>query len=686
MALDRRTIGLLALFALVLLGALIRAAYMAPPFTVGDVVQIVLLSLLAFSSLAGALWTGRASAAVAVDMERRELADALELTAVMVVDDCGVIRHWSRGCEELYGWSAVHAVGARRVDLLCSRSRQSLKGLWSSLLREGRMTNEMVEYHRDGRQLIVHDNIKLLDRGDGRHEAVIAVTDVTEWRCAQDALRMSEARLATAVSVQGIFIYEIDLPSRRPIWTSPGEMFFGRPLENCAGGRPVDEPGPEHYTHMRKALEAIEASGHDRVHFDFEFDHPRRGKRLAEGWARIIRDLDGRPLRLLGTHLDVTERRARERALRSGEAEREAILATVPDAMFVCNQRGVVRVCSASACRLLGYSEAELVGRRLVDLIEDDRGRSAIRRDLRAALHRGLESEWPLPISLRRADGEILPLSFVIGHTRIDGARLFVVFGRDMRPAIATEERFRRMNNDLSQVSRLGMMGEMAAVLAHELSQPLSAVVNFLGAVDLMLGSTEEPDPDRLRHAVVRASEQASRAGEIIRRLRAFILRGEADMRAELLPALAREAAALALFNSGAFGIRLHYEFEEEDRYVLCDRVQIQQVLVNLIRNAADAMAAKGNGPHDLTIATTLARDDLIEVQVRDSGPGVAPEMLERLFRPFATTKREGLGFGLAISRRIIEAHGGQLSAASVPGGGAVFAFTLQPMAGEGGR
>ena len=117
MALDRRTIGLLALFALVLLGALIRAAYMAPPFTVGDVVQIVLLSLLAFSSLAGALWTGRASAAVAVDMERRELADALELTAVMVVDDCGVIRHWSRGCEELYGWSAVHAVVERRAKL-----------------------------------------------------------------------------------------------------------------------------------------------------------------------------------------------------------------------------------------------------------------------------------------------------------------------------------------------------------------------------------------------------------------------------------------------------------------------------------------------------------------------------------------------------------------------------------------
>jgi two-component system sensor kinase FixL len=278
------------------------------------------------------------------------------------------------------------------------------------------------------------------------------------------------------------------------------------------------------------------------------------------------------------------------------------------------------------------------------------------------------------------ASGEIVPVSFVIGDAQFDNERMFVVLGRDMRPAIANEERFHRLNNDLAQVSRLGMMGEMAGTLAHELSQPLSAIVNFLGAVDLMLNDADAGNSLRLRNAINRASEQASRAGEIIRRLRAFILRGEADMRAEPLTSLVREAAALALFNTSTFGVRLTYGFENENRLVLGDRIQIQQVLVNLIRNAADAMAAHGGERRDLLISTCMMRDNLIEIAVRDSGPGVAPEMLERLFRPFATTKREGLGFGLAISRRIVEAHGGQLSAGSAPDGGAIFRFTLPVM------
>jgi len=193
-------------------------------------------------------------------------------------------------------------------------------------------------------------------------------------------------------------------------------------------------------------------------------------------------------------------------------------------------------------------------------------------------------------------------------------------------------------------------------------------------------------DGERLRNAIHRASEQSTRAGEIIRRLRAFILRGEADMRAEHVTSLIREAAALALFNTSSFGVRLSYDFESEDRLVLGDRIQIQQVLVNLIRNAADAMAAHGGDRREVVIQTMMARDNLIEVAVRDSGPGIAPEMLERLFSPFATTKREGLGFGLAISRRIVEAHGGQLSAAAAPNGGAVFRFTLPVMEEEGPR
>lgn len=667
----------------------VRAAFIEPPFGHIDVLQIGLLSLLAVSAGGALVWTWRTRPELTYGLVGRKLIDALELTAVMVIDDDGTIRHWSRGCEELYGWPAAIAVGRRRSELLGSRSRERADLVWARLRAEGRTTNEVVERHRDGRELIVHDHGQLYDRENGQYSAVVAVTDVTQWRRTEDALRLSEARLATAVSVQGIFIYEVDVVDWRPIWTTPGEVFFGRPL---LSPKDSEAAGSEfgHYRHVESVLRGALDKGQDRVHFDFEFQYPDGSMRQAEAWARVIRDADGKPVRILGTHLDVTERRAREIALRSGEAERRAILAAVPDAMFVCNERGVVRACSASACQLLGYSEAELIGRRLITLVDDPRGLAAVRQDLAAALNRDPDSPLPLPINIRGADGEIVPISFVIGDAMVGGARMYVVFGRDMRSTIATEERFRRMNSDLTQVSRLGMMGEMAAALAHELSQPLTAIVNFLGAVDLMLdgghGDGEERESDKLRHAITRAGEQASRAGEIVRRLRAFILRGEADMRAELLPSLVREAAALALFNSSAFGIRFECSFEKEDRYVLCDRIQIQQVLVNLIRNAADAMAAQANGPHDLAITTTMTRDNLIEVEVKDSGPGIAAEMLEQLFRPFATTKNEGLGFGLPISRRIIEAHGGQLTAASAPEGGAVFRFTLQVMDEETGR
>ena len=684
-AVDRRTMGLAALLAAIIVAAGLEVTVLPEPSDGGKHVLAMVILMLA-GGLAGAAlvlaWRGRPQNPV--HLARRELMDAVELAAVMIVDHDGMIRHWSRGCEELYGWPAAHAVGKYRRELLHTQVDISPDDFWPSLEARGRMENELIEQHRDGHELVIHNQSKLFDHLDGRCSAVVAVTDVTQWRQAEAALRLSEARLATAVAVQGIFIYEYDLLDQKPIWITRGETFFGAEDLESADPRWREQWTGQLHAQIRGMRDAAMAQGRDRTHYDFEFHYPDGSERLGEGWARIIRDSNGQPVRLLGTHLDVTERRRREQALHAGEAERRAILATVPDAMFVCSERGVVRACSGSACRLFGYEEVELVGRNLLEMIEDSRERRALRRDLARAINRGADTPWPVPVNVLCSDGRVVPISFVIGNAVVEGTRMYVVFGRDMRPTIATEERFHRLSNDLAQVSRLGMMGEMAGALAHELSQPLSAMVNFLGAVDLMLdGRDGARDELRLRQALQRASDQATRAGEIIRRLRAFILRGEADMRAEPLVSLVREAAGLALFNTSSFGVRLSYDFENEDRIVLGDRIQIQQVLVNLIRNAADAMAAHRGERRDLLISTAMARDNLVEIAVRDSGPGIAPEMLEKLFSPFATTKREGLGFGLAISRRIVEAHGGQLSAAAAPGGGAVFRFTLPVMEEE---
>jgi len=663
----RRTIDLTAVTAAGLTGSILAVqtgvAGIGPPHLRAWVIAATI------AAAAACAWTWLRRSPVRLHVRRREWMDAVDLAPVMVVDDRNVIRHWSRGCEYIYGWSAAEALGRDRGKLLHTQIDEA-EQLWPRLKADRRLDNDVSERHRDGRDLAIRQHVELFDQGEGQPAAIVSVTDVTELRRAEAALRLSEARLATAVSIQGIFIYEYDLIADRMIWATQGD----ERAESTAN------PGATLNPNLRRTLDQAIAAGRDRTHYDFAFTYADGREGLAEGWARIVRDRNGRAIRLLGTHLDVTERWQREQALRTGEAERRAILLTVPDAMFVCSDRGIIRACSASACRLFGYAEEDLIGRQVSDFIADGRPASAVRRELFRAFGRGAAATSPLRLDVRCESGKVIPVGFVVGTARRDGVRMVVVLGRDLRPAIASEERFHRMNNDLAQVSRLGMMGEMAGALAHELSQPLSAVVNFLGAAELMLSQGDRLQRERLRSTIDRASEQASRAGEIIRRLRAFILRGEADMRAERLADLVREAAALALFNANSFGVRLTYALEHEDRLVLGDRVQIQQVLVNLIRNAADAMAAHPGELRDLTISTRVTSDHLIEVAVRDTGPGIAPEILERLFNPFATTKREGLGFGLAISRRIVEAHGGQLSAINAPDGGAIFRFTLPVM------
>ncbi len=756
-----------------------------------------------------AIMTGLAGAASYLLAQRRaerdDLASAVEFAAVMVVDCANVIQHWSRGCEDLYGWTAAQALGRKRQVLLQSKSRNGLLPLRGRVAELSHWSTEIVERHRDGHILVVHNQAKALRRDtddpsvvniisdvtaqrhvetelrknearlravidvhdltvvewdltadrldwsinlesmfgrapDGctmdahiravvesaEHESVIAearqavpgqgelltrtVTigrdgedrvidvagrvmfddagapktmiaagnDVTDHYRHEEAIRLSEARLATAVAAQGIFIYEYDAMAGGFLWTTSGANFFGvGPAANRDDPTWLTRHFPDVVALMKQAIRAAVAEGRERLHFGFSFRRADGTLRHAESWASIVHDAGA--VRVVGTHLDVTESTEREAALRLSEAEMRAVLATVPDAMLVCDADGLIRSCSTTTERLLGCDSAGLVGTNILDLTtEVTAGRASLRRQLTHLLAGGTDLEWPLATSIRRPDGETIPVSFLVGSATVEGQRLLVIFARDLRPDIAATESYHRLQSDLAQVSRVGMMGEMAGALAHELSQPLAAIVNFLGAGEIMIETGA--DPARLADAIRSAGNQASRAGEIVRRLRAFIERGEIDMRVESVTSVIREAAALALFNMTSLGVRLSYEFESESREILADRIQIQQVLVNLIRNGVEALTSSGCSRREMIITTTMSTDTQLTVSVKDSGPGIGPEVLDMLFKPFTTTKREGLGFGLSISRRIIEAHGGLLTAETGEEGGATFRFTLPIM------
>ena len=364
------------------------------------------------------------------------------------------------------------------------------------------------------------------------------------------------------------------------------------------------------------------------------------------------------------------------RDLSDREARLQSILDTVPDAMVVIDERGIMQSFSQAAQRLFGWTSAEVIGRNVSMLMP-----SPYREEHDSYLQRYLGTGERRIIGIgrvvvgERKDGSTFPMELSVGEARSANARFFTGFVRDLTERQTTERRLQELQSELVHVSRLTAMGEMASALAHELNQPLSAIANYLkGSMRLM--DAPEPPRDRIKDALDKASEQALRAGQIIRRLRDFVARGDTERRVESLPKLVQEASALALVGAKEHGIRVRFRYERGVDQVLADKVQVQQVLLNLIRNAIDAM--EDSPVKELTISVQRAADDFAEVVVQDTGPGVGEDVAAELFQPFVTTKATGMGVGLSISRTIIEAHGGRIWVDRAPGGGAEFHFTLR--------
>ena len=275
----------------------------------------------------------------------------------------------------------------------------------------------------------------------------------------------------------------------------------------------------------------------------------------------------------------------------------------------------------------------------------------------------------------RRRDGETFPMELQVGEFTSAGDRYFTGFVRDLTERQEAERRIQDLQAELLHASRLSVMGQMASTMAHELNQPLTAVTNYLEAGRQLL-ATGAGSPERINEMMEKAIAQAQRAGDVIRRLREFVGKGETERRIQSLNQLVEEALALALVGARQRGVRASLELDRTLPPVLVDHVQIQQVVLNLVRNAIEAMEQVQR--RELTIGTRrVPEQGMAEVTVADTGPGIAPELADRLFQPFVTTKATGMGLGLSICREIVEAHHGRLTTAPAPSGGAVFRVTL---------
>lgn len=374
---------------------------------------------------------------------------------------------------------------------------------------------------------------------------------------------------------------------------------------------------------------------------------------------------------------DITAARRAQTQLAEREAHLQSVLDTVPDAMIVIDAQGLIQSFSATAVRLFGYEAAEVIGRNISLLMPSpyrEQHDSYLARYL-ATGEKRIIGTGRLVVGQRK-NGSTFPMELAVGEMRAGSRRFFTGFVRDLTERQETQKRLQDLQSELIFMGRFTALGEMASTLAHELNQPLTAATLYLNGARRLLDSGRPDNLSQTRDAIEEAAAQVLRAGQIIKRLREFVARGESDRQVENLATLIEEACALGLVGARETGIHVTFSFDPRAPIVLADKVQIQQVLLNLVRNAIEAM--EGCPTRELAISAHRQDGETVRIDVADTGTGIAPDVAQHLFQPFVTSKKTGMGVGLSICRTIVEAHGGRIWAEPRPGGGTVFHLTLR--------
>ncbi|HEY3950571.1 PAS domain S-box protein [Phenylobacterium sp.] len=356
-------------------------------------------------------------------------------------------------------------------------------------------------------------------------------------------------------------------------------------------------------------------------------------------------------------------------------AIQRASLDAATDATVVIDEEGFVIGFSPAAEILFGWPAEEVLGRNASVLMSETEAKAHdghVRRFVETGERRVMGSSRM--VSGRRRDGSLFPMELRLGEARIGRRRYITGVARDLSTMREAERRSDELQAHLSQVWSLNSMGEMASVLAHELNQPLSAVANYLRAARTLIAN-QEIDDDDLIDAVSRAGDQAVRAGEIIRTMRDLATRGGVEQKSESLSAILSEIEFIIGLMVRDADARVFYDLYQGPDIVVADRIQIQQLVVNLVRNAIEAVSKFPD--REIKISTRLDADGKLLTSVEDSGPGVDSAVLGRVFQPLASTKPSGMGLGLSICRAIVENHGGRIWVESSSLGGAAFCFVL---------
>jgi PAS domain S-box-containing protein len=580
---------------------------------------------------------------------------------------------------QLSGWSAVVTVPAEQVSAPFWRSLTVVFGAAGIILGLSLFLSLVFSRRIEGPVNALAVQAARLGRGEAVQPLSTGVREVNSLsgvlaeahrmrQTAEAAVRASEERYRTLSSAthEGVAVIERRriVEANDAFWT----IFGYGSRADVLGRRALELIAPP----ARKAMLAHVRTG--------MLDRYECVGRHADGSAFPI-ELYCKPIVYLGRSMrvviasDLTTRKAAELALRDSEARLQLAQAAGRIGTWEWDVADGRAICSESYCQLHGLDPdgrgPQTPEAWLAQLHPDDRER--VLKDWEAALSSGrLETEYRIV----RPDGSVrwivdrgIPLFDAQGRPwRFIGVNVDVTERRE------AEQRLHESQLELLHASRLSAMGQMAAALAHELNQPLGAATNFLSAARLALQSRRPDAPTRALARIERAIEQTVRAGAIVSRLRDYVSRGETDKQILSPARLLEDAISLALVGAKHPNLRIRYDFAADERPILADRIQIQQVVFNLVRNALEAI--RGKILLEIAVATRVLPTGQLEISIADTGPGL-PNDPETVFQPFASTKSTGMGIGLSICRTIVEAHGGRLWGETRPDAGAVFRFTL---------